>query len=100
MPSGLPVYYCNFCSVRYQSFISLKRHVLSCHEFRVSFKLICNINGCPEKLNGKLSLRKHIYRKHKGKRWEVPKTWYKKVLVMEDRRQPDISGENLSFTKS
>jgi len=66
----MTIYRCNFCAKIFKSLLSLKRHV-------------CNIDGCSEKLNNKISLRKHVHRKHKGKIWNVPKTWYTMVLVSE-----------------
>ena len=74
----------NFCSAKFKSLFSWKKHVLSSHAFDANFKIVCNIDGCLAKLNDILSLRKYLFRNHKGKRWTVPKTWYKEIPVLLD----------------
>ena len=94
------MFICNFCSNRFGKLITLKKHIFSSHLLSGTdtCKLVCDIEGCVEQLNDKFSLRKHLQRKHKGKKWNLPKSWYKELpvgAVVSDIRQNRFSAEEI-----
>ena len=94
------MFICNFCSKRFEKLITLKKHIFSYHLLTgtSACKLVCNIEGCAEQLNDKFSLRKHMHKKHKGKKWCLPKSWYKQLPVgvaVVDPTQSSLSAESI-----
>ena len=79
----MTIYRCNFCASQFNSIYSLKRHIFSCHAFDIDFKITCNIDGCSEKLHDKFGIRQHVFRRHKGKVWNLPRHWYTKISVLD-----------------
>ena len=84
----MSVYQCGFCSKQSKTLLTTKKHIFANHIYDRRFKLICNIDGCFEKLNNILSLRKHVSKRHRGKTWKMPKSWYRissvKIAVDQD----------------
>ena len=76
------LFICNFCTNKFGKLITLKKHIFASHILH-GCNISCNVYGCPEKLNDKLSLRKHLQKKHSGKTelWTLPKSWYRIVPI-------------------
>ena len=94
------MYICSFCSKNFKSILTTKKHIFSAHCYDHNCKIVCNIDGCSEKLNNKLCLRKHIYKNHRGKKWIMPRSWYclsSLHVVDNDRVGPTFgSSSNIS----